>query len=30
MIALEKMIPVEDTVDIPNDSHRTLVGKGWK
>jgi rRNA processing protein Krr1/Pno1 len=28
MIALEKMIPVESTVDIPYEAHRSLVGKG--
>lgn len=28
MVALEKMIPVESTVDIPYEAHRSLVGKG--
>jgi predicted PilT family ATPase len=28
MIALEKMIPVETTVDIPSEAHGSLVGKG--
>ncbi|CAF1136023.1 unnamed protein product [Adineta steineri] len=28
MVALEKMIPVETTVDIPYDTHGSLVGKG--
>ncbi len=28
MIALEKMIPVETTVEIPSEAHGTLVGKG--
>jgi rRNA processing protein Krr1/Pno1 len=28
MIALEKMVPVESTVDIPSEAHGSLVGKG--
>ena len=28
MVALEKMIPVETTVDIPSEAHGSLVGKG--
>ncbi len=28
MVALEKMIPVEATVEIPSEAHGTLVGKG--
>jgi transcription antitermination factor NusA-like protein len=28
IVALEKMIPVETTVDIPSDAHGSLVGKG--
>ncbi|CAF1554582.1 unnamed protein product [Adineta ricciae] len=28
MVDLEKMIPVESTVDIPSDTHGSLVGKG--